>query len=225
VISVLCPTRNRPDNVRRLLASGRGTATGPVQYVFYCDSDALLPADVAMAPDVITVAGPRIVLSDMWNKCAEHAEGDVFMQCGDDIIFRTPAWDATVYSVLARYPDKIVFVYGRDGLHAPDFGTHGFVHRRWYETLGYFTPPYFSSDYGDTWLNDLAKRVGRHVHVTEILTEHMHPVAGKADWDQTHQERLARRTRDNVASIWARTTPEREADARKLQAAIEEFAG
>jgi len=226
LISVLCPTRNRPANVARLASSAWESAADDlaVELVFYVDDDAAgsVPDSLAVLDGVRVVRGPRIVLSDMWNKCAAVAAGDIFMQCGDDIVFATPGWDKLVRDAVGSYPDRIVLAYGRDGtpIHGDDFGSHGFVHRRWYETLGYFTPPYFSSDYGDTWLNDLAGRVGRKHFIPGLLTDHLHPAAGRAEWDQNHRDRLQRHARDDVAAIWARTGPERERDAGRLRAVL-----
>ena len=178
MISVLCPTRNRPNSVRRLVASALATAAKMPEFVFYVDDDApgSVPQDVRDLPGVVLVTGPRIVLSDMWNRCLEAASGDILMQCGDDIAFRTTWWDSIVTDAFAQVPDRIGLAYGDDGtgIHDHTFGTHGFVTREWTDTVGYFTPPHFSCDYGDTWLNDVADRVGRKMFLP-ILTEHLHP--------------------------------------------------
>src|SRR5690348_7573387 len=89
-ISVLCPTRNRPASVGRLVRSGTYLADHGVEFVFYQDDDApgSVPGEVAAQPWVTVLTGPRITLSDMWNQCWRHAITDVLMQCGDDIIFR-----------------------------------------------------------------------------------------------------------------------------------------
>ncbi len=224
MISVLCPTRNRPNSVRRLVASALATAAKMPEFVFYTDDDApgSVPQDVRDLPGVIVVTGERIVMSDMWNRCAEKATGDILMLAADDIAFRTRGWDDQVRDAFTALPDGIGFVHGADGtgIHPEGFGTHGFVTRAWTDAAGHFTPPYFSCDYADTWLNDLADRVGRNIAIP-ILTEHLHPAAGKAAWDESHAERRQRGARDDVAAIWARTEPEREAAASRLRAVME----
>lgn len=170
-------------------------------------------------PPISTVfSGPRIVLSKYWNECYEKSRGDILMHCGDDIIFRTESWDTKVKETFNDYPDNIVFVYGNDGsgVHDGKFGTHGFIHRDWAEAVGYFVPPYFSSDYNDTWLNDVAKSIGRHKHI-DILTEHMHPDLGKGPLDQTHRDRIKRHFKDNVTLLYESKSSERKEDADKLR--------
>lgn len=226
-ISILCPTRGRPDNMVRLVESCDRNAAGSVEFVFYLDEDDELSIErarelsVARGGGVTAVTGPRIVLSEMWNECANYARADVMMHAGDDIVFRTPRWDQLVLDTFDRYPDKIVFVHGDDRLQGANLGTHGFLHRRWVDTVGHFVPPYFSSDYNDTWLTDVADRLGRRVYLPELVTEHLHPLAGKAEWDATHQDRLERGERDQVGELYRLLESERLEDAAKLQDAID----
>ena len=223
-ISLLCPTRNRPANVRRLHSTALAMADCEIELVFRCDDDApgSVPAGIAAARDVTVLTGPRLVMSDLWNPCWQAATADVFMLCADDVAFRTPGWDSMVLDAFSRYPDRIALVHGDDGtgIHPAHFGTHPFVSRAWTDALGYFTPPWFSCDYADTWLNDLAARTGRSHRVPGLLAEHLHPAVAKAEWDRSHAERAERGQRDDVAATWARTEPERERDAARLRAAM-----
>lgn len=214
MISLLLPSRNRPDNITRLWNSVLETATGPVEMVIRLDDD-----DTSAYPEAEGIKylyGPRDVLSKYWNECYEHARGPIYMHCGDDIIFRTHGWDNTVKQAFTD--DNIWFVHGDDGIHNAAFGTHGFIHKNWVDAVGYFVPPYFSSDYNDTWLNDVANMIGRRKHVP-IFTEHMHFVNGKGPLDQTHQERLTRHQTDGVDALYHSNEmrQERQNDAEKLR--------
>jgi hypothetical protein len=221
-ISVLCPTRNRPENVWRLAESAIQTAAGEIELVFYQDDDApgSVPKLATPPPWVKVVTGPRIVLSDMWNKCLEQASGDILMQCGDDIEFRSPGWDDAVADAFEEYPDRVALVYGDDLIHGEKLATHGFVHRTWTDAIGYLTPPWFSSDFGDAWLYDVATMTGRLRFLPGVVTEHHHPCAGKGEWDLNHRERLERGQRDNVTALYASLAARREQDAAKLRAVM-----
>jgi hypothetical protein len=223
VISVLVPTRGRPANVARLLESAQETAETEVEFIFYVDEDDASSHDVIDRHGATRLVGPRVVLSETWNRCWERATHDVAMQCGDDIVFRTYGWDARVLAEFERFPDRIVFVHGEDGIQGDRIGTHGFLHRNWVTTVGYFVPPYFSSDYNDLWLSEVADALGRRVFLPNVYTEHMHPVAGKAQLDATHQERLARHQRDDVARIYRDTAELRVGDVEKLRAFVDAF--
>lgn len=195
--------------------SALATAAGPVEVLAYVDDDDPHRDAYSKIGNARVLIGSRIVLSDCWNQLAAQARGDILGMAADDIRYRTPGWDTKIREAFAQYADRIVFVYGRDGIHDEKLGTHGFVSRRWIETVGYFTWPGFPADYADTWLHDVAKRIGRAVYLPDILIEHLHPIAGKADWDQTHQERLARADH----TIYRRLASRRAADARVLEAA------
>lgn len=227
MISILLPTRGRPDGVRRLVDSLYQTTSTDVELCVYLDEDDRTrdkTKQVLAAEGRVTwVEGPRVVLSEMWNRCWELATGDVAMHCGDDIIFRTTGWDRIVLDQFERSVDKILFVHGDDGFQKGNIGTHGFLHRRWVETVGYFVPPYFSSDYNDLWLSEVADALGRRVYLPSVYTEHMHPAAGKGEWDKTHRERLARHTRDDVGKLYQDLAANRHGDVQKLRRVIEQF--
>jgi hypothetical protein len=227
MISLLTPTRNRPAGVRRLIESACETSDGPLEFVFYVDDDAVYEEGVLEVPSyrpdcsMKTIIGPRITLSDMWNKCAAEATYDIWLQSDDDLKFSSQGWDTQVTDAFAAFPDKIASVYGRDGVHAPPAcATQQFLSRRWAEVVGYFVPPYFSSDCSDAWIYEVALRVGRAVYLENVFTEHMHPIVGKAEWDQTYKDRLERHQRDEVDKLYKELEPQRREDASKLRREI-----
>jgi hypothetical protein len=233
-ISILCPTRNRVNTqignfVHDLISTCRTTADNPeqIEFVFYCDDDDDDTKKYFELFDdllVKTICGPRIILSEMWNKCYDKSSGEILLHCGDDLRFRTFGWDTIVRNKFSEIDDRIAFVFGADGYVNPpeSFGTHGFIHKNWVEVVGYFVPPYFSSDCNDSWLNDVAKIIQRHFYV-DIYTEHLHPVVGKYVWDDTHNERLERHDRDDVHSLYKQLADEREDDAAALMKFIDGF--
>ncbi len=224
IISLLLPSRGRPDGLDRFIHSALMTADSPAQLeiVVRLDDDDESKYDNIKETyrdqhNIKWVSGPRVVLSECWNDAYKESIGDILGHMGDDIIFRTSAWDEAVREEFRSERDRILFVHGDDGGHpnGKTFGTHGFISRAWVNTVGYFVPPYFSSDYNDTWLNDVANMLGRRRFVP-ILTEHMHPVHNKGDWDLTHRERLDRHRRDNVDQLYKELDQERIMDAAKL---------
>lgn len=222
-VSVLLPSRGRSGSLVDLVRSAGETAVNPVEFVVRLDDDDPHLPDYQEAPfgaGVRLLLGPRRVLSECWNECAAAARADVLMHCGDDIRFRTDAWDVLVLAEFERWPDRLVLVHGRDGIQDERVATHGFYHRRWMETVGYFVPPYFASDYNDLWWTEVADAIDRRRYLAAVYTEHLHPAAGKWPMDQTHVERLARHSAEDCDGTYRRLAPERAADAEKLYHAI-----
>lgn len=218
-ISILCPTRARPENVKRLVASIAETSTVQPEVVFYVDDDdASFPAALEY-PDTKLMRGPRLTLSDCWNKLAQIATGEILMQAGDDIVFRTKGWDDQVRRAFAAFEDRLIFLHGDDKAYGAAFGTHGFLHRAWIEATGYFCPPYFSADCADTWLNEVANQIGRRVALN-FVTEHLHPYRNQAGWDQTYEDAEQHRKSDKPLELYAQLAPERKAEADKLRALL-----
>lgn len=207
MISILTPTRRRPVEFNRMWLSAHDTSSLPIEILAYQDED----DDIALPSGVTIVKGPRIVMSDMWNRLLPCASGDLLMLGSDDIIFRTRGWDALVESAFAAVPDRILMVHGSDmGGHFSRFAAHPIVHRRWVDALGYFTPSCFTADFADTWINDIANALGRRRFVPAVI-EHMHFLYKKAEVDETYQENLARHERDDPEALYDRLKPERDA--------------
>ncbi len=220
MISILTPTRNRPKELLRLADSVRATAQRSQEIVARIDDDEPQRAAYEAIKGVRLISGPRLVMSDLWNACSQEAQGDIQLLCGDDIVFRTPGWDALIEDAFLESPDKILLVHGDDlSPNGKKFGTHPALHRRWIEITGRFTCPLFSCDWADTWLNYVADMLGRRRYLPYV-TEHMHWVFGKGIVDQTMRENMARRQRDDPAALFAKLEPERLAEVEKLRNAM-----
>jgi glycosyltransferase involved in cell wall biosynthesis len=224
MISILIPSRGRPALLKRMVDSVRSTAREKVEIVCRIDHDdpAYNGYSELAGRGVIDklLVGKRIVMSDLWNDCSRVATGEIQLLAGDDAIFRTPGWDEMVEAFFTASADKLWMVHGDDlGAAGKTFGTHPIIHRRWIEALGRFTAPYFSCDYADTWLNDIANILGRR-RFLPFVNEHVHWSCGKAQVDRTMQENLDRARRDRPGILYAKLAPERQAEAEKLRALI-----
>lgn len=224
LISILVPSRQRALEFSHLVRSIEETATHSrfVEIVSYVDED---DPELALYPSFALypfhgherIVGPRILLSEAWNECARVSSGEILMHCGDDIVFRTPGWDTIVRQTFRRFHDRIVLVHGDDmSVNTDVLATHGFLHRRWVETVGYFLPPLFSCDWNDVWLTEVADMIGRRVKVP-VVTEHLHYSFDKRPRDMTDIEREERGRRDEVVELYRKTKSNRVADAAKLK--------
>jgi hypothetical protein len=206
VVSLLLPTRQRRERFIGFYNSAMQTADNPqrVEVVAYVDDDDS-SYDGLKLPRLTLVRGPRVVLSEMWNKCWENAKGTIYGHMGDDILFRTKGWDTEIVNAINSFPNKIGLVWGddlNDESQRNEFCTHGFIHKNWTDVTGRFVPPYFSSDYNDTWFNDVSKGIGKQRYLHHVKTEHMHFSLGKSEMDQNTRDRLERHQRDRPEEIY-----------------------
>lgn len=221
-ISILVPTRMRRHRLLELYNSIYDTADYPgnVEVVAYVDDDDNSYEGLNLHGLTI-VQGPRLSISEAWNECWKRAKGPYFGLFGDDVVFRSEGWDTAVLDRFKGFDDKIAYVFGYDGSPYGDtFGTHGFIHKNWADTVGYFVAPYFKANYVDKWLNDVAIELGRHAHIDKLF-EHMHQGFGKAPDDDTY---VQGRANDNgMLQMYHDKTPEREIDIHKLQEFIDAY--
>lgn len=208
-ISICVPTRERPHHVRRLIQSVTETAKFPemIEFCFYCDDDdvatqSMLRESQKQMKNIKFTVGPRIMFSDTWNHCHRLAQSEIIMMGSDDIVFRTKDWDIIVIDKFDSCPDKILFVYGDDLKQGIRLGTHGFLHQTWIRTCGFFTPPYFSADYCDTWIDTIAQNLNRKLFLPNVVIEHMHVSMKKSDMDNNSKDRVFRSKRDDNRGIF-----------------------
>ena len=165
-----------------------------------------------------TTSPTPLNLSQMWNYAYEKlATGDIIMLCADDLRFNTKSWDTIVRNKYQQSEDKLILVYGRDGIHDSNLSTHPFVHRRWIEISGFWLPPYFVSDYNDLWLFEVGKQLNRLQFCPDVYTEHLHHSVGKCSIDDTTQRRLDRHNTERPDILYNNTLHERQEQVRRLR--------
>lgn len=186
MIALLCPSKGRPDKLKRMWESAKATAMYPDKlelfiaineeekniYTGYVDAQMLLCKDWS------------IVLSN--NLMAEMAmkKHPLIMMIGDDTIFSTIGWDLALmeaYDKLDKKEHVFALLDSRDAEGTP----HPIVTREWLDVVGYLACPIFLHWYVDSWLTDMAKHVNRFTHLKDYLLVHDKP-SDTSGGDLTH---------------------------------------
>lgn len=188
LISVLCPTRMRPENVIKLISTARSTANRPelIEFIFYVDNDDDSFPDIS---NVKVIRGPRIWISNAHNVIYTEAQGEILMTAGDDMEFLTSNWDEAIRSKFQAIPDRIGLVFGNDlGTHAGKIAVHGFFHQSWVSALGTWVQPGRGSLW-DLWSTDVAKKLHRFFYLPDVHIKHVHYRQGKKEavFDATYK--------------------------------------
>jgi|SRR3989338_3847365 len=182
MISLVIPTRNRPDIFKEMCLSVLNTVSNPndIEFVIYRDED-----DESLYEYIGNykeIRGKRIYSDASANECQKVATGPIILFMPDDIIFLNKGWDEKVKNVFDAYPDKIIFVHFNDHYFRSKYGSIGCLHRNWIDTVGYLFPPGLCRR-GDVWINEVSRRINRKVYIKEIGYRDMRIIE-----DQTHRE-------------------------------------
>jgi hypothetical protein len=193
-ITVLCPTRGNPTALREAYFSFRDTAMErSSRFVAVVDeSDPLLGDYVTICEDTVDLRidlVPRDVSGSM-NAALNYAAMRWVDRCwvlgfiGDDHRFRTKGWDRTINTVMAETGGG--FVYGNDLFQGEALPTEVFISSKIVSALGWFGLPGAKHLYLDNTWKLLGDRADCLYYLPDVVIEHMHPAAGKGDWDANH---------------------------------------
>lgn len=223
MISVLCPSRGRPELAKKMLDSALKLAGTEIEVLIYInEDDPLFNHYRSLIDKKHLIVGPDRSPAYSWNKLAESAQYDILMLQGDDAWFETANWAVKVKEAFDYYPDKIVFVYSNlegypwaGGKLTADHCPHFFLHKNWIRTTGYFVPPHFWHWYVDTWWRDVAKLINRR-HIIKDLSIPL--LVDFEDTTDARKDRLSNRERDHW--LWTNTQRWLHNDAAALQHTI-----
>lgn len=180
-VCVLVPSRGRPVNARRCVDSIRATAPRAAFLVLVDADDPDLDRYRELELPV-WVTPPGAGFTGALNHAAEAIfDGyDVLGAFGDDVIFRTPRWDRAL-AIALETPG---IAYADDLLQRRNHPTAVFMSAEVYRALGWLALPVTRHQ----WADDGWKRVGAGAgvlrYMPDVIIEHMHPAAGKAEWDE-----------------------------------------
>ncbi len=104
---------------------------------------------------------------------------------GDDHRPRTPIWDGLMSAKLRDLGTGLV--YGNDLFQRGNLPTEVCMTSDIIRALGYMVPPTMTHLYLDNFWLDLGRALGRIEYLENVIIEHMHPHAGKAESDEQYE--------------------------------------
>jgi hypothetical protein len=116
-------------------------------------------------------------------------EYDFFTFIGDDHRFRTPDWDIALSKAIGTAPG---LAYGNDLLQGQNLPTAVMMSNAIVSALGGMVPPKLRHLYLDNFWKKLGEDLGNLVYLPQVIIEHCHPLAGKAEWDEGYRTVNAR---------------------------------
>ena len=232
-IAILTPSRGRPGRLDNFICSVLEHAKYPdniLLYNYIDDDDPRLKSYEdfyrSQPINVYNVISTPQSVSKSWNVLANIAIGvgsDILIMGNDDQLYSTVDWDEVLVNEVSKYDDKIYCAWFNDLINGENHCAFPIVSSTWFNTLGYFTPGIFNFGFNDTWVFDLAKRIGRTHYIPSVIAEHRHFSVGKSSMDDTyHRNRTQERgnlfAKDQV--VFDVTAGDREESANKLRAVM-----
>lgn len=156
LISVLLPSRGRPDSLCQAVSS---LAYGDVEILVGLDEDDphAWHAEnlVSQFHGVRVLTAPRQpTVGQLFNLLAKQATGDWVVPFPDDYTVDRPNWIEETNNTLQMLPARMGVAYLWDPMY-PHFATFPVVSKEMIEMQGFFMPPFFPFLFGDTWWNEV----------------------------------------------------------------------
>ena len=195
---VIVPTRGRPQNLARLLVAVTATARADTRVHVAVDDD-----DPAFAAyfDTWTAwkagrdgdgdqfeSGPRDGLAGWTNTIAVRRarEFRYLASLGDDMVPRTPGWDAALIRAIDEAGGTGV-AYPWSGIRE-DIGEAFAVSSDIVQALGWMCEPALHHWWVDNVIADLGRGIGVFRYLRAIAVDHLHAASGQAPADATYAE-------------------------------------
>ena len=187
-LAVIIPSRGRPQAMAEMLEAFEATCRADTRIICRVDDDDPELEGYRNCGITPLFVGPRIGLGASINEMAKSSwdrfEALGFM--GDDHRPRTVGWDERVLSAIEK--DWRSVVYGDDLLQGRNLATQVFMSSELVRRLGYFNPPGIRHMYLDNFWMTLGVNLASLTFLEDVVIEHMHPLAGKAEWDQGYRD-------------------------------------
>lgn len=184
MITVLLPSRGRPRGAYEAVQSFYDTVTLPATrlILLLSEDDPELDKYFNLAEKWSILPAQYNTLSKKLNRGAQDFQSEIIGFVADDNRFRTSGWDETIAGVL----NTPGIAYGNDLFHGQGLPTSVFMTQDIYNALGWFALPTCDHLYLDNAWRTLGERLGRLTYLPNVIIEHMHPVAGKGEFDATY---------------------------------------
>lgn len=195
-LAVVVPSRGRPGSVERMALAFAETGADELAVFWAVEHDDPTIEDYRghvagwfAYGEVVPVVGGS--MTSAINSASRHVAADLspyaIAVLNDDHVPRTAGWHARLLEALGQL-DPVGLVYPDDGFRGDKLATSWAVHTAWVTALNRMIPARVDHLYADDAMMDLARIVGnRLTYLPDVLVEHMHPLAGKAETDEGYQ--------------------------------------
>lgn len=213
-LAVLVPSRGRPENLHRLIQAISQTRHSDTVILAGVDDDDPRLADYQALEGVILHVGPRKNLVQWTNYLALASYGSYrfYASLGDDMVPRTPGWDAKLTGAIDEDFHGTGISYPWDGIR-DDIPEAYVLSADIPGRLGWVMQPSLTHWYNDNVIADLGHGARCIRQLRGVIVEHLNVGMGRAVVDQTAIEAGSRIEQDKTAyNTWFKAPEGRAAD-------------
>lgn len=218
---VICPSRGRPGKAKEAYeAFVRTKRNHWTEMIFVVDEDDPTYPEYEGLP--VRMPIHKGGMGNALNAAALQLidEYDYVGFIGDDHRFRTRDWDNLMLNHLTSEGGGIG--YGNDLMQGVNLPTQVFMSSAIVKALGWMALPGAKHLYFDDTWKSLGEGLDRLYYFPEIVIEHMHPAAGKAEWDDNYKRVNAQTVYDHDLAVFIEWRDnEYVADVAKVRAVLE----
>jgi hypothetical protein len=136
-------------------------------------------------------------LNGSWARFADAA--DIIGTVNDDMRFRSHSWDRLIAQANAG------IAFGNDLFQGERLVTSPFIRADIPKRLGWYGLPAVEHLFVDNAWGDIGRGLGVLRYLPEVVIEHLHPLAGKGEWDEGYERANNQEVtdRDRIAyEVW-----------------------
>lgn len=175
-----CPSRGRPELLERMVESFYKTRSENVDLVIYLDKDdpKLKEYKLREGFNVNTVIRDRMNVAQIHNQIVFDNPGyGFYMPINDDITFISNEWDAILIEAIEEKGAGwgIAFCDDSTGNHRHNLPTFGAMSVNIINAIGHLYPLELRILYGDNFMFDLGRAIGRLFYCPKAIVNHQPP--------------------------------------------------
>lgn len=221
---VIIPSRGRPCNIDELLTAWEQTSDDRASLLIALDYDDETFPEYELAikehnvPAMLTRAerngfAPRLNYeANLWAPIYP-----MLASWGDDHRPRTEHWDTKLIDALTEL--KTGVAYSNDLVHGEAIPTAWAQTSDIVRALGWMVPPGLKHLYVDNAAKNIGQGLQSIRYLDAVHIEHVHPITGKAEWDDLYREGNSAEVEHEDFITYGRWLAQIEADLRKIRTA------
>ena len=177
-----CPSRGRPKLLKEMLESFRKTCSEGTDVAVYIDDDDPLLSEYELYGNKVWVMGRKNVAQIHNWLVQQYPNYDYYMPINDDITFQTLGWDKILIEAIEKKGGGWGIAYPDDTTEnwKHNLPTFGMISGNIVKTIGHLYPLELKMFYGDNFLLDLGRALGRLFYCDKVVVKHTPPGVSQA---------------------------------------------